>query len=325
MSTKTGYKTDKQVNFNDAAVSFSSGLTSGLVCKCLTAPLSRLTILLQVEGAQQQPSNAAGTGSRASVPLSRPLSTTVAELMKKEGITSFWKGNWTSIIHKSGAQGVNYFVFEWSKNFLRPIWRVPDRDPGFLARALAGFMSGATALAVAYPLDLVRTRLACDPSSYHLDRVGRNNVIFGTLSKIWRQEGATAFLNGLPCTLLCQGLNVGLCFGIYETMNVSMLKTGQTRTGVLETMGCGAITGLIASSCVHPLDLIRRRQQLGGGSGMSRSILEIGSGIVKSQGIRGLYRGLMPELFKVMPSVGLNFYIYEFVRQEVFKMKVNPR
>lgn len=313
----SNYKTDKQVNFNDAFISFASGMTSGLVCKSLTAPLSRLTILLQVQGAKEELRNG-GLKASEKLPLNRPLTKTIQDLIQKEGITSFWKGNWTSIIHKAGATGVNYFTFEWSKNQLRPMWK-SESDPGFLARTTAGFISGATSLAVAYPLDLVRTRLACDATSYHL-KPG-SNVIVGTLTRIYKEEGSRAFLHGLPCTMMCQGINIGLCFGIYETLNTSMLRNGATRTSMAETMGCGALTGLIASSIVHPFDLIRRRQQMCG----KDTIYRIAQHIISKDGMRGLYRGLTPELAKVMPSVGLNFYIYEFVRQEIFRVKVNPR
>ena len=72
------------MNFNDAFVSFAAGMTSGMVCKCLTAPLSRLTILMQVEGAKE-------LAGEATVRLHQPLHTRVSELIKKEGLTSFWK------------------------------------------------------------------------------------------------------------------------------------------------------------------------------------------------------------------------------------------
>lgn len=43
---------------------------------------------------------------------------------KTEGILSFWKGNWQSILQKSGVTGTNYFMFELIKNspVVRPFW-----------------------------------------------------------------------------------------------------------------------------------------------------------------------------------------------------------
>lgn len=132
---------------------------------------------------------------------------------------------------------------------------------------------------------------------------------------------------GLPCTWLCQGLNIGLNFGIYETMNVNMLKKGETRTSFFQTFVCGSVAGIVASTTIQPLDLIRRRQQLEGlnGANGSKPWWEVGKSIVRQKGVAGLYCGLLPELCKVVPAVTANFYTYEFMRQEVFKAHVAPR
>ncbi len=107
-----------------------------------------------------------------------------------------------------------------------------------------------------------------------------------------------------------------------------MLKKGETRTSFWQTFVCGSVAGVVASSTIHPLDMIRRRQQLAGsgtkGIG-SQPWWEVGRGIVRQKGVAGLYAGLLPELCKVVPAVTANFYTYEFMRQEVFKAHVAPR
>lgn len=37
--------------------------------------------------------------------------------------------------------------------------------------------------------------------------------------------------------------------------------------------------------------------------------------IFRSEGLRGLYRGIMPEYYKVVPSVGIIFMTYEMLRK----------
>lgn len=36
--------------------------------------------------------------------------------------------------------------------------------------------------------------------------------------------------------------------------------------------------------------------------------------IIRSEGLRGLYRGIIPEYYKVVPSVGIVFMTYEMVK-----------
>lgn len=37
--------------------------------------------------------------------------------------------------------------------------------------------------------------------------------------------------------------------------------------------------------------------------------------IFRSEGLRGLYRGIMPEYYKVVPSVGIVFMTYETLKK----------
>ena len=36
--------------------------------------------------------------------------------------------------------------------------------------------------------------------------------------------------------------------------------------------------------------------------------------IIRTEGLRGLYRGIMPEYYKVVPSVGIVFMTYETLK-----------
>ena len=70
-----------------------------------------------------------------------------------------------------------------------------------------------------YPLDLVRTNIAS--SSRHAARGAEWAGIFETARLLYRAHGYAGFARGLPATQLCQGVNIGLHFGIYETLNTN--------------------------------------------------------------------------------------------------------
>ena len=92
---------------------------------------------------------------------------------------------------------------------------------------------------------------------------------------------------------------------------------------------CGAAAGLISSTATFPLDLIRRRMQLGGGAspGSSSSGSSAGvkpprptyAGVVRDvlarAGPAGFYAGIMPEYYKVAPGVAIGFCTYEACRE----------
>ena len=63
---------------------------------------------------------------------------------------------------------------------------------------------------------------------------------------------------------------------------------------------------------------MRRRKQLEGAAGQAR-IYNTGlygtfKHIVKTEGFKGLYRGILPEYYKVVPSVGIVFMTYETLK-----------
>lgn len=67
-----------------------------------------------------------------------------------------------------------------------------------------------------------------------------------------------------------------------------------------------------------PLDLVRRRKQLEGAAGRAcvykSGIVGTFRHIIGTEGFRGLYRGIMPEYYKVVPGVAIVFTTYETLK-----------
>ncbi|KAL9998250.1 putative mitochondrial carrier domain superfamily [Helianthus debilis subsp. tardiflorus] len=73
-----------------------------------------------------------------------------------------------------------------------------------------------------------------------------------------------------------------------------------------------------------PLDLVRRRMQLEGAGGRARvyktGILGNFRKIIKAEGFHGIYRGILPEYYKVVPSIGILFMTCEKLKQVFSKL-----
>ena len=288
--------------------SLIAGSFAAAASKTATAPLSRLTILFQIQAAT-------GTSFDKGAGLGRALK----QVVHKEGFKSLWKGNAISVLHKFPYGGLNYFAYEQTKVNLQPFWS-SESDPGILVRFVSGFAGGSLASSVTYPMDTLRTRLAVSTLA--------RPQFFPVLTNIVRTEGVGALYHGILTTLLCQGTNIAINFAVYETLQRRFLRNSgitdgaKQRTSWMSTLACGTVAGSIASVFVFPLDLVRRRQQI---SGQRRPALAVAREIAAREGWRGFYRGLVPELAKVIPAVGINFYVYELVRQEVLGLHIAPR
>ncbi|KDD72828.1 hypothetical protein H632_c2844p0, partial [Helicosporidium sp. ATCC 50920] len=166
-----------------------SGGLAGAVSKSATAPLARLTILYQVQGLRAGPTP----------PLSQGVLSAMAQIVRGEGFRALWRGNGVTIVHRLPYSAANFWVYEqvnerWKRSGLSSL--VPGGD--LARRFVSGGMAGLTACSLAYPLDLVRTRLAAQlgqgAEAYY-------RGIGGTLRAIVRDEGARGLYRGLGATL----------------------------------------------------------------------------------------------------------------------------
>lgn len=75
----------------------------------------------------------------------------------------------------------------------------------------------------------------------------------------------------------------------------------------------GGIAGLISQTASYPLEVIRRRMQVGGavGDGRRLRIAETMGMIFKERGARGFFVGLMIGYVKIIPMSAVSFYTWE--------------
>lgn len=75
----------------------------------------------------------------------------------------------------------------------------------------------------------------------------------------------------------------------------------------------GGIAGFVSQTVSYPLEVIRRRMQVGGvvGDGHRLGVLEVARRISVERGWRGFFVGLSIGYVKVVPMCAVSFYAYE--------------
>ncbi|WPH04654.1 mitochondrial carrier domain-containing protein [Acrodontium crateriforme] len=75
----------------------------------------------------------------------------------------------------------------------------------------------------------------------------------------------------------------------------------------------GALAGFVSQTISYPLEIIRRRMQVGGvvGDGHRLTMVEVARNIARERGWRGFYVGLGIGYVKVIPMMATSFYAYE--------------
>ncbi|XP_058099440.1 uncharacterized protein LOC131243846 [Magnolia sinica] len=292
-----------------------AGGIAGAVSKTCTAPFARLTILFQVQGMHSD----VATLSKASI--WREASRIVCE----EGFRAFWKGNLVTIAHRLPYSSVSFYAYERYKNLLQSILGLDGHRDSMSAdlcvRFAGGGLAGITAASITYPLDLIRTRLTAQTN------VAYYRGISHALHTIFRDEGITGLYKGLGPTLLGVGPSIAISFAVYETLRSSWQLRRPSDSTVLVGLACGSLSGIASSTATFPLDLVRRRMQLEGAGGRARiyksGLFRTFSHIIRTEGFHGLYRGILPEYYKVIPSVGIVFMTYESMKMLLLNASAN--
>eukprot|EP01018_Ginkgo_biloba_P017103 Gb_26624 [translate_table: standard] len=304
----------------DALPHLIAGGAAGAISKTCMAPLSRLTILLQIQGVMH--SHNPNSSLRNKTGILREAS----RIIHEEGFRAFWKGNLVTVIHRLPYSSLNFYTYERYKAFLRTM---ADHVEGLNKdnacaemgiRLLGGGGAGITATAVAYPLDVVRTRLSAQTNSAYY------KGIMQSMSRICRDEGFRGLYRGLGASLLGVAPNMSLNYCSYETLKCRWLSKRPNDHHAAVGLGCGIFSGFASSTATYPLDLVKRRMQLQGAAGVparflyTTGIVGAFKHIVRTEGWGGLYRGIIPEVCKVVPGVSICFMTYEIV-----KMMFSPR
>lgn len=292
---------------------------AGAVSKTFTAPLARLTILYQVGGI-----SSIYPYRQYVEPNKRPsVLGGLQHVVRTEGVRSLWKGNGVTIVHRIPYSAANFWTYEKMNELWKDQYDIDDDDDGInetdvqsvSRRLVAGGTAGMVACTIAYPLDLIRTRLAAQSEKLLYDGV------LDAVKKITAEEGALGLYRGLGATLLQVTPSLGINYAAYETARSKYLKyINETQPTIAMSLTCGSVAGLVSSTATFPLDLVRRRLQLQGQARSSKvygSYLGAFKDIVVTEGWRGLYSGILPEYYKVIPGVAIAFCFYELMKSSL--------
>ncbi|CAN1778520.1 Mitochondrial adenine nucleotide transporter ADNT1 [Linum perenne] len=280
--------------------SLVAGGVAGGVSRTAVAPLERLKILLQVQNPHSIKYNGTIQGLKY--------------IWRTEGFKGLFKGNGTNCARIVPNSAVKFFSYEEASKYVSC---TDDAQLTPVLRLGAGACAGIIAMSATYPMDMVRGRLTVQsPRQYR--------GIAHALSTVLKEEGPRALYKGwLPSVIGVESLKDWLLksntFNLVENNELS----------VTTRLACGAAAGTVGQTVAYPLDVIRRRMQMVGwkdaasvvtGDGRGKAPLEYTGMVdafrktVRYEGFGALYKGLVPNSVKVVPSIAIAFVTYEMVK-----------
>lgn len=92
-------------------------------------------------------------------------------------------------------------------------------------------------------------------------------------------------------------------------MHEEDVQTGNFVTGII-----GASSGAFGATMVYPLNVLRTRLQTQGTKmhpPTYTGIWDVAQKTYRNEGMRGMYKGLVPNLVKVAPALSITWMVYE--------------
>lgn len=287
--------------------SFIAGGIAGAVSRTVVSPLERLKILFQIQSAGREDYKL-GVGKA------------LTKMWREEGWRGFMRGNGTNCVRIVPYSAVQFGSYNFYKRFFESN---PEEGLKFhpLRRLCCGALAGITSVTFTYPLDIVRTRLSIQSASFsnlQAQKAGKLPGMWGTMVTMYTTEGGwRALYRGILPTVAGVAPYVGLNFMVYEMARTYITPAGEKDPSTLGKLAAGATSGAVAQTCTYPFDVLRRRFQINTMSGLGYQYDSIWGAIkmiVAQEGVRGLYKGIVPNLLKVAPSMASSWVSFEFVR-----------
>ncbi|KAG2224911.1 hypothetical protein INT45_010860 [Circinella minor] len=339
-TTKNTSNRKKTQNLDYVIRSGLAGGIAGCVAKTVIAPLDRIKILFQARNPVFD--KYAGTFSG--------VFKAGRDIVKDTGTAGLFQGHSVTLLRIFPYAAIKFVAYEQYRAILMPT----RKDENGSRQFIAGSLAGVTSVLFTYPLDLLRVRMA-----YEVKQVGKSRPgLISTCSQIYNEPAAGQrrglsfkimnFYRGFMPTVAGMIPYAGLSFYTHhiatEFCRYSPLVTHWTRAPldfdpnandltpaqrrILEKpplntwaeLVSGGISGLVAQTGSYPLEVIRRRMQVGGllNPDVFVSFMDTVKDIYRVKGFKGFYVGLSIGYIKVAPLMATSFAVYDRMKTALY-------
>lgn len=295
-----------------AAVKFVGAGTAACIADLFTFPLDTAKVRLQIQG------EAGGVGNTSSAQAMRYRGVfgTIATMVRTEGPRSLYNGLVAGLQRQMSFASVRIGLYDSVKQF----YTKGSDHVGIGSRLLAGCTTGAMAVAVAQPTDVVKVRFQAQVGSSAASKRYQGTMdAYKTIAKqegfrgLWRGTGPNIARNAIVnCTELVT----------YDLIKDALLKstpmTDDLPCHFTSAFGAGFCTTVIAS----PVDVVKTRY-MNSACGQYSSALNCALAMLTKEGPMAFYKGFMPSFLRLGSWNVVMFVTYEQLKRAMMAARHN--
>lgn len=230
---------------------------------------------------------------------------------------NFYRGLMPNMIGNSVSWALYFVWYDNVKSLIRkgrartsPSVRLGKQELRSTDYFLASGVSGILTAVLTNPIWVIKTRMLSTarnaPGAY-------KSTIQGTLA-LYRDEGVRGFYRGLLPSLF--GVSHGaIQFMAYEQLKnhwaVSFRSGSKDNLSNFDFLSLSAASKMFAGSITYPYQVVRARLQTYDAGQHYRGAWDVVRKVWRHEGVGGFYKGLGPNIVRVLPSTCVTFLVYE--------------
>jgi len=262
------------------------------VSKTSAAPVERVKLLLQNQGEllKQGRLDTRYIG----------VKDCVTRTLTHEGVSSFWRGNFASVLRYFPQQALNFaFKDEIQKKF--KLSKNASKTERFSKNILSGGFAGSLSLIFVQSIDYCRTRLGVDAKQPGGQR--QFSGIVDVYVKTIRADGVRGLYRGFGISCTCIFIYRGLYFGLFDSLKPLVLTESSSW---LETFILGWLVTIVSGISAYPLDTIKRRMMMTAGQEVKyASSMACLREVLSKEGSRALFKGAGVNIVRGVAGAGV--------------------
>ncbi|CAN6320363.1 unnamed protein product [Urochloa humidicola] len=237
-----------------------------------------------------------------------------ATVARAEGVRALWKGLTPFATHLT----LKYALRLGSNAVLQSAFKDPDTGKvSAHGRLASGFGAGVIeALLIVTPFEVVKIRLQ-QQKGLSPDLLRYKGPIHCART-IVREEGLRGLWSGALPTVMRNGTNQAAMFSAKNTFDIVLWKKHEGDGKVLfpwQSMISGFLAGTAGPVCTGPFDVVKTRLMAQGRTGDIKytGMLHAIRTIYSEEGLRALWKGLLPRLMRIPPGQAIMWAVADQV------------
>lgn len=291
-----------------AAVKFIGAGTAACIADLFTFPLDTAKVRLQIQGETKTPVNVKSAQYKG-------VFGTISTMVKTEGPRSLYNGLVAGLQRQMSFASVRIGLYDSVKQF----YTKGSEHVGIGSRLLAGCTTGAMAVAIAQPTDVVKVRFQAQANVSSSRRYKGTMDAYKMIAKqegvrgLWKGTGPNITRNALVnCTEL---VTYDL---IKDALLTSNLMSDTLPCHFTSAFGAGFCTTVIAS----PVDVVKTRY-MNSAKGQYQGALNCALTMLRKEGPRAFYKGFMPSFLRLGSWNVVMFVTYEQLKRAMMSARVS--